>query len=1010
MTTADPTGAKASARGRADHVPARHRPFHRDVPAAPSRAADDELRTGSPLVADPDEVAGPTSADPVLADPVLVDPGPTPNHDPVGRVRNDAHPAPTLSPAAAAGGSAPPAAGASPVRRDDLFVFPEPVRAARRRPAVAGPTGSRTLARLAVRGARADKVRLIASLTAIVISVAFMTTTQLLTATIAASFSRSVATTYGDAALIVRAGGGVQSDLGITRPPVDSALAERVATVPGVGAVGGRVRSQVAVLDRHGQPIGGANAGPAVTALNWPTDRGSGWAVTDGRAPAGPGELVMDVRTAAAADFLLGDRVVMQTNGGVGQFQLVGLARFRGGDDYAGSSAVLLETATAQAQLLRPGAFNWIEIGLAPGADRDATQTGVARALGPDADVVTADEYAHETQSALDQLLGALRTVLTVMTAVALVVGAFIISNTFTIVVAQRSRELALLRAIGGSTRQALSSIALEALLTGALAVGVGLAVGAVLARAMAGIVTGAGGIAGDPFASAVVGGATVAVEHLEWPLGALALIVVSSLVVTVGSAWLPAWRACRVPPVDALRESTTELEPPSDRRRRIGTGSVVAGAVIVALALVDKGPQSIVFVGLGSFLGFVGTIVIGPALVERFAAVARPVEGRFTARLARRNAVRNARRTAATASALTIGVALVALFAIVVSSLKVTVTEAIDTLIGADVVVDSGTFGSTGIDPAFREQVAAIPGVERAVGIELGFATVDGTPTQVIGADLRELTRIVRVDEARGSIADLRDDEVAIDVTTAATKGWKLGSEVPSSLADAGGTPGSTPVKVGAIFDTGGVGNGFGILMSRDGFNSHFPVQQQTDNQLFVTLTDGAVAADVQQRLTGLISATYPSAKVRDLDAYKQAQSGLLDVVLSTVGALVVLAMGIAVLGIANTLALSVHERTREIGMLRAVGTTRRQVQATIRWESILFAVQGAVTGTVLGVAIAWALVRALTIQGSSLLFAMPWALLGGTVVAAVAAGLLAAQLPAVAAARLRPVEALRL
>jgi putative ABC transport system permease protein len=412
--------------------------------------------------------------------------------------------------------------------------------------------------------------------------------------------------------------------------------------------------------------------------------------------------------------------------------------------------------------------------------------------------------------------------------------------------------------------------------------------------------------------------------------------------------------------------------------------------------------------VGAGSFIAFVGTIVLGPTLVGAFAALTRPVEGWFTARLARRNSLRNPRRAAATASALTIGVALVALFAIVVSSVKVTVTDAIDSLIGADVVVDANTFGQAGFDPAFLPRVSAVPGVERAVGIELGFATVDGTPTQVIGADMAELTQVVHLDEARGALTDLDPDELAIDTGTAATKGWGLGSVVPTSLADPA-APGATPVRVGAIFDTGGAGSGFGVLMSRDGFNRHFPIQQQTYNQLFVTVVDGASNADVERSLTELVAATYPSAHVRDLEAYKQAQSGLLDVVLSTVGALVVLAIGIAVLGIANTLALSVHERAREIAVLRAVGMTRRQVRATVRWESILFAIQGATTGAALGIAIGWALVSSLTIQGSTLVFAMPWALLLGTIAASIVAGLLAAQLPAIAASRLRPVAALR-
>jgi putative ABC transport system permease protein len=872
------------------------------------------------------------------------------------------------------------------------------------------PSGPRTLVRLASRGARADKARLGASVAAIVVSVAFMAATQLLTATIGASFHRSVDATYGDAALIIRADGGVRSDLGTARPPIDAALVDAARSVPDVTGVSGRVRSQVAVLDRHGRPIGGTAVGPSITALNWPTDPVlGGWTVLEGTVPSRADEIVMDRHTATGAGFALGDQVTMQTNGGLVRFRLVGLAAYRGNEDFAGSAAVMLNTTTAQKELLRPGSYSWIEIAVRAGARIDDVRGQVAARVGHRAAVVTVAEYAGETQSPFEQLLDALRGVLTMLAAVALVVGAFIIHNTYTIVVAQRARELALLRAIGASTRQSLAAMALEAALTGGLAALTGLALGAGIARLMAPAVAGPGGIGSDAFTNAVAAGNSITIDHLEYPVLTLAGIAMASLAVTVASAWLPAWRACRVPPIDALRSSPVEQSADAVGSRRVGKALLTIGAVLAGVALANRGGLTLGLVGTGAVVAFVGSIVIGPALVEPLAMIGRPFEGRFTARLARRNAVRNPRRTGATASALTIGVALVALFGIVVASVKVTVTHAIDSLIVADLVIDAGTFGQTGMDPSFLAEVQAVPGVGRAAGIELGFATVAGAPTQVIGADMDQLTPFVHLDEARGALGELGPDEVAVDVTTAATKGWKVGSAIPTSLSDPTHGLARTPVRVGAIFDTGGAGDGLGVLMSTSGFNAHFPVQQQTLNQLFVVATDDADPEAVQQSLTELVGARYPTAHVRDLEAYKHAQSGQLDVVLSTIEALVVLAVGIAVLGIGNTLALSVHERAREIGVLRAVGMSRRQVRATVRWESLLFAVQGAVSGLAIGVAVGWAIVSALTIRGSPLVFAAPWALLAATFLASVGAGLLAAQLPAVIAARRRPVDALR-
>ncbi|MBI2703688.1 MAG: FtsX-like permease family protein [Actinobacteria bacterium] len=862
------------------------------------------------------------------------------------------------------------------------------------------------LARAAVRGSVADGARVVATSIAIVISVAFMAATYTLASTLGEGFRGTLASTYGDASLIVRSGAGVQSDLGTARPPVEAALVERVARVAGVSAAVGRVRSQVAILDAAGNPVGSTSAGPSVLALNWTTEASSGWTIDRGRAPDGRDDIVVDERTASDGRLAPGETVAVQTNNGLRTFRLSGVARFRGGRDYAGTPAVLLDTATAQRDLLRPDAFNWVEITAAPTASTDEIRARIAGVLGGEASVVSSAEFAAETRGPFDQMLGALGTVLAVLGAVALAVGAFIIHNTYSVVVAKRSQELALLRAVGASSRQAVASVALEAALTGTAAIALGLATGALLAKIIAGPV--AGGVSADSFMSAVSGGSAVSIDHVELPLTALAAISAGTLAVTVASAWLPAWKASRVPPVDALRSAQTEPTAPPVGRRKAGKVLIAAGSVLGVLALANRGNLTVTLVAIGTLTAAIGTVVIGPALVAPFAGTARVFDRHPTARLARRSAAQNPRRTGATASALTIGVALVTLFAIVVSSVKVTVTSAIDSLLTADFVVDAGTFGHAGFDRSFLPRVKALSGVAAVAGIELGFATIDGAPTQVIGADIDELLKLVRVDDARGALADLEADEVAVDVKTAATKGWKLGTPIRTSLSGASTPDGERPVRVGAIFDSGGVANGFGVLMSTAGFDAHFPVQQRTLNQVFLSVGEGAAPADVERSVRDLVSTTYPSARVRDLDGYKRAQSSLLDTVLAAIGGLVALAAAVAVIGIANTLALSVHERRREIGVLRAVGMTRPQVRSAVRFESLLLAAQGALTGLALGAGSGWALVGALTIQGSSLAFAAPWPLLTGTLIAAALAALVAAQLPAVAAARLRPVDAL--
>jgi putative ABC transport system permease protein len=601
-------------------------------------------------------------------------------------------------------------------------------------------------------------------------------------------------------------------------------------------------------------------------------------------------------------------------------------------------------------------------------------------------EAITGHALTEESQNVLRQIFDTISKVLLAFGLVAVFVGTFIIYNTFSIIVAQRTREVALLRALGASRRQVLGSVALEAAVVGTLA-------------SLLGLAAGVGQAAGLRAVVAAVS-SSVELERLTLTAPAFASSFAVGVAITVLSALFPARRASLVPPVAAMRTVAVERSEHGPRRVLCAAVLVVGGAAVLTGGLFLPTGHTVVLTGAGIFGVMLGAIVAGPAVSVPLSRVIGTPLRSFAGRLARANAMRSPRRTAATASALMIGVALIVMFAIVVQSLKSSIDSGVASAFTGDLIVDSGTLGPNGLDKSLAGELGAVDGVAEVLGFEAGIATVGA---QVLGADLTRLPAFLRITVLSGDLAALGDDQIAVPVQAAEDKSLQVGSVVPMTMLQGG----ERVFRVGAIYDIHEVG-GFGYLTGAGGFDANFPPAFQTYNQIHVRLVPGADGPAVRARLEALVAGRFPTARVVDVAEYGAAQTRQLDVMLLLIYVLLLLAVLVAGLGIVNTLLLSVHERTREIGLLRAVGMERAQVRATVRWESVIFSLQGTAIGMVVGALFAWALVTALGRESPVFGVGVPWLQLVAVPLGALLAGVVAAVVPARSAARLAPLDAI--
>jgi putative ABC transport system permease protein len=839
-----------------------------------------------------------------------------------------------------------------------------------------------------LKGLAAHKLRLLTTAIAVMLGVAFMSGTLVLTDTLGATFDDLFADANDGTDAYVRADAAFESGGRAVRDRLDAGLLATVASVDGVDAATGRIQGYAQLVDADGDPVGDPMLGAPTYGENWVTDAGlNPWTIVDGTAPVADDEVVINRAAAEIAGVAVGDTATVLVRGGPRQVTVAGTATFAGADSMAGATTVFFTDTAAQALVTEPGRYDGIAV-RSGDLDEAALAAAIDATLPDGVEVITGSALTEESQTEIHNDLQFINTFLLVFAVIALLVGAFIIFNTFSITVAQRSRELAVLRAIGASRRQVMVSVLLEAVIVGLLAAAAGLAAGIGVAGLLKSLLAGFGVELPD-------GGVVVST-------GSMVTSLAVGVVITLVAAIVPARKASRIPPVAAMRD--VAIDTSAGSRTRIGIGAVIAGlgAIVLASGLSGAGEQPLALVGGGAVLVFLGVAVLGPVIarpVSRILGAPLPVVRGVPGLLAKENAARSPKRTAATASALMIGVGLVGFITIVAASTKASIDEAVTGGVTAEYVVQSGTFGFGGLDPSLAEQLHGLPEVDAVSGVRFETAMIDGTVRDLIGFDSAGLGQVVDFRLTEGSLGELGPDGLVVILDTAEAEGWGVGTVVPVTFADGA----RQDLTIRAIHDNNEIGASI--------FTDTAVVEPHSSNpfdmQVFISVADDVAPDRAHAALTG-VTDQYPNAELQDRAEFAAAQSAQIDPILGLVYALLGLAVLIAVLGIANTLALSIFERTRELGLLRSIGMTRAQVRSTVRWESVIIALLGTGLGLVIGIGFGWAVVDALASEGITKLV-IPAAPLAVITALAALAGTGAAILPARRAARLDVLEALQ-
>jgi putative ABC transport system permease protein len=834
----------------------------------------------------------------------------------------------------------------------------------------------------------ARKLRLLTTGIAVCIGVAFMAGTMVLTDTITRTFDDLFASVNRGTDVQVRDRATADSEEFASRGRLDEALVAQVAAVDGVALAVGEVFGYAQVVGRDGEPIGDPGRGAPTFGGSWTGDDDlNPFHVVEGRAPQQEDEVVVDAKTAKEGNLTVGSTIRVIGQRPIPPVELTGIVRFGSADSPAGASFAGFTLRAAQQYIGEEGKVDSISVKARPGVSQDELRDRIIDALPRTVEVRTGAQVTEDDQSSIRQGLSFFGTFMLTFALIALFVGSFIIYNTFSILVAQRSRELALLRALGASRRQVVASVLIEAVLAGLAASAAGVVAGIGVARLLKGLLAALG--FDLPAGGTVLTPRTVIVSLL------------TGVVVTTVAALLPARRASRIPPVAAMRDVVEDTGV--GLLRRLLIGGVVAGLGTVLGAVGIFAASSAPMVGVGGVVLFIGIAILGPVIARPVAGLlGRPLPALrgVPGELARENAVRNPRRTSATASALMIGVALVGFITVFAASAKAALREVVSEQFAADLVVQSGTFGFGGIEPSVAPRIAALPEVAAASGLRIGAGKVGGNDAAVAGVDPAQYPQVVDLEVSDGRIEDLGRDGIAVLDDIARREGWEVGSSVRAEFAEGG----PQELRVAAVYGRDEFGPDY--LIGTETFDASFA--NVFDTEIYVKKADAASTAAAKAAIRRVLADEgLGGLDVVDRDEYVDAQAGDVDQLLSLIYALLLLAVIIAVMGIANTLALSIHERTHELGLLRAVGMTRRQLRSAVRWEAVIIAVLGTLLGLVIGVAFAAAMVGALADEGFDTLVVPGGQLLVITLIAALC-GVVAAIRPARRAARLDVLQAI--
>jgi putative ABC transport system permease protein len=822
---------------------------------------------------------------------------------------------------------------------------------------------------------------------AITLGVSFVAGSFVLADSMRKTFDNLFTELTADVDLEVRAALTVDR-LEAVRDPISASIADDVAAVEGVEIVEPGLARFAQLLDADGDPI--ETQGAPALGVSWTGPSGiSGVVLKDGAAPHGPGEVAVDKATADKADYEVGDDVGIVFDTGTETFQIVGLVGLGNADGFGGATLAMFDPATAQEVLGAGDTYDTIDLKLADGADRATVQAAIEDILPPLTEVVTGEQVSEEAADDINTIISIFGNGLLAFAFITTFVSAFIINNVFGITISQRLRELALMRAVGASTRQVRRMIVAEALIISITATVLGILGGLGVAKGLVALFNAAG--AGFPDTALVLQPRTVI------------FAVLVGVGITLLSVLVPARRAAKIPPVAAMRPELGFAALGASRRLIAGAVVTVVGVVLFLVGL---------FLSPGGTIGLIalaggGALAIFLGIASLSTTVARPVSRLLGApiqkmfgtpgRLARENASRAPRRTARTASALMIGIALVSAASVFASSLRDTFSRTLDRAVTADYIVTDESF--QGLPPLVEENMAALDVLQAVSPFRFIFATVDDDDKQFSAVDPVAFPQLADLDVTAGDFEALDDDGLMVHRDPADDLDLAVGDTVEATFQNGV----ERTLTVSGIFDDGSLGANWYISLATLEAVSDLPPRDQF---VLAKLADG-VDPDIARPEIQAALDEFPQADLQSNAEFREQQEEQINQLLAIITGLLSMAMLIAIIGIAITLALSVFERTREIGLLRAVGMTRRQLRRTVRWEAVIVSVFGAVVGIVVGLALGIALSLAVPtsiIDGIT----VPYSTIVAVVIGAVLAGVLAAWYPARKASKMDVLQAI--
>ena len=841
--------------------------------------------------------------------------------------------------------------------------------------------------RIALKGILGRKARLVLTSLAVILGTAFLSGTAVFSATLNRTFDNLFSDVFRNVDSYVRSTQVIEADFGAEeRQRIPAELIATIEAVPGVGDVQGDIQAFARIIGKDGQPLGSDGAGPPTFGSVGEEFKGALWTISEGKFPSNSTEVALDEASAKAGNYVVGDKVKVVAQAGSREFTLVGIAGYGDVRSPGGATFALFDLATAQEFLAKPGFVDAILIS----GDGSASDEDLAKAINAvipssyKTETLTGAEITKETQDQIGSALSFFSILLSTFSYIALGVGSFVIYNVFSISAAQRQRENALLRAIGASKKQVTRALMIESVVVGLFGSTIGLFAGIGLSKAL----------------SALLKAASIDLPSgdLVVPSSAIVNTIVVGLIVTVASAWLPARRAGRVPPLAAMRETAIEVVALTRRRTIFGLVLIALGAA--SIIAVTNGVSN-TWLGLGILFVFSGTITLGPVIARPVALLLGKPAEKFrgvTGTMARQNSARNPKRTSRTASPVLIGVALVTAVAALAASISSQIDGVFTQQFKGDYAINTNARGFGGLSPSLADDINTLPEVERATGIGLLTVKIDGKGQYLTTINPATVEGVFDIGLTSGTYADLTPETIFVSQQYAENNDAKLGDTIAVTLADAQ----VKSLSIAGIYEFDELAGKYTV--SRDLTKDTTVIT--FDLGVYIKIKDGVSQESARTALQAAVD-KYGQGTLLSKREYIDSQSGQINQLLGLIYGLLFLSVIIAVVGIIITLLLSVFERQREIGLLRAVGMTKSQVRTTVRWESVITSLLGAVVGIVLGVGLGWVIVYALRDQGLSA-FSVPVGTTVSILIMAFVIGVLAAVYPAWRATRVNLLAAI--